>query len=343
MPEPCSPLKLNALFRRVGRRCQAAVIALLTCVGLAGCGATLNETYYLATHDPDTRATNYFRVTLAGSAELSSVKFSVGFYDRAAVERLFGETAIEREYRATRVELFGADGQRLRDLSAQLTAIEQQVPALRKEQLDRANSALAELIGRYRVRLLGYSKNTELLQALDTASRLRTEAEAKIVSNQVGDLIIASAKLREAQGYLEAIRIVVDSRVLVRFFDGGGNEIDVASKTQVIFVASDASRFLEAIRQLAESEQAQQDVLRIVLGPQIKEARRLSAKATGAGQENTALRQKIVAGLPEIEAATTLPQLQALIRGTANSAAGTSVDLKTGNDIREYLRGLKSP
>ena len=55
-----------------------------------GCTAKLSESYYLTTHDPDNGFTNYFRVTTDGCAVFSSAKYSVGFYDRNAVERLFG-------------------------------------------------------------------------------------------------------------------------------------------------------------------------------------------------------------------------------------------------------------
>lgn len=97
------------------------LIALMTML-LGGCVAALKEQYYLAAHDPDTQSTNYFRITIKGDASLSSVKFSVGFYDRNAVERLFGETALEREFLSTKIDFFDAEGKRLRDVSTQLAA-----------------------------------------------------------------------------------------------------------------------------------------------------------------------------------------------------------------------------
>jgi hypothetical protein len=52
----------------------------------------------------------------------SSDKFSVCFYDRNTVERLFGETSLEQEYRSTRTELFDKDGKGLADIGKQLEA-----------------------------------------------------------------------------------------------------------------------------------------------------------------------------------------------------------------------------
>lgn len=305
---------------------------------LTGCAASLGETYYLAAYDPDTRGTNYFRVTLSGSSSLSSTKFSVGFYDRAAVEKLFGETAIEREFRATQLSLFGADGKRLQSVADQLAAIEQRIPGLRRDDLDRINGSLAELIGRYRVRLAAGELRTKYYPLLDSTAALRLEAETLIAGN---NLLVAAAKLREVQGYLEAIRISVDGRVLVRFFDGGGNEIDVASKVQVVFVASDASRFMEALRQLVESDQAQQDVLMVVMGPQIREARRLAAQAAASNQDTDALRTKLQDMLASIDAAT-VDDVKGIIGRAALAASDGIAEPKTGSDIRDFVRGMRS-
>ncbi len=330
----------NQIFRRVS---FITLVAFASTLLFGGCVAALKESYYLAAHDPETQSTNYFRITLKGDSSLSSAKFSVGFYDRNAVERLFGETALEREYLATKIELFGQDGKRLRDLAAQLAAANTAEESLRKERLNQANSALSELIGKYRVRL---SSKGELLQqygvALDRASTLQREGEAflKIGSS---DLIPASARLREAQGYLEAIRVAVDGRVLVRFFDGAGNEIDVTNKTQVIFVASDASRFFEALRQLAESEVASQDMLKIALGPQIKEARRLSARAASSDTEESITQDKLKAIQAELTSATAIDLVKKEILRAASAASGASIEFKTADNIRDFLRGATEP
>lgn len=332
------------MSRGISRRLsKVSVIAYFAMMLLGGCVATLKESYYLAAHDPDTQSTNYFRITLKGDTSFSSAKFSVGFYDRNAVERLFGETALEREYLATKIELFGQDGKRLRDLAAQLAAANTAEQSLRKDRLDQANSALSELIGKYRFRLASMG---ELLQRfgppLDRASTLQREGEAFLKSNP-SDLISASARLREAQGYLEAIRVAVDGRVLVRFFDGAGNEIDVANKTQVVFVASDASRFFEALRQLAESEAASEDMLKIALGPQIKEARWLAARAASSDSETSITQQELKAIQAELTSATNIALVKKEILRAASAASGASIEFKDQGNIRDFLRGATEP
>ena len=125
---------------------------------------------------------------------------------------------------------------------------------------------------------------------------------------------------------------------MVRFFDGAGNEIDAASKTQVIFVASDASRFLEALRQLAESESASQDMLKIALGPQIKEARRLSARAAASDTEDVIAQDKLKAIQNELPPATDNFSVQSKILRAATAVSGSPIKLDTAVKIRDFLR-----
>src|SRR5947209_3161913 len=62
----------------------------------SGCYSSLHETYYLVAEDPATHVTNFFRIRLDGQTTLSRAKYSVGFYDRDAVEKLFGETSLAK-------------------------------------------------------------------------------------------------------------------------------------------------------------------------------------------------------------------------------------------------------
>ena len=56
-------------------------------------------------------------------------------------------------------------------------------------------------------------------------------------------------------------------------------------KTLVVFVANDVSRFAEAIRQLADSEETTQQVIEIVLSRRINETKKLTAEEIRAYAE----------------------------------------------------------
>jgi hypothetical protein len=307
---------------------------------LSGCTATLSEKYYLATHDPDSGLTNYFRITTEGNAFCSSAKYSVGFYDRTAVERLFGETSLEHEYRSTRFELFGADNKRLNDISAQLTKVADAQAKMGIQDLIRLNAAIAEMIARYKVRLKFMPNKAQHLETALREAEIHQKEAIKILDViPPKEPIKAQSDLRMAYGLLQEIRIAVDGRMLVRFFDGAGNEIDVTNKTQVIFVASDASRFLEALRQLAEDEVATQDVMLTVLGPRIKEAQMLTAQVSASEQEQAALLTRLDAIIE------TLPQadIQQALKMAAVAVGGTGQRFNTSEEIHKFLKGATAP
>jgi hypothetical protein len=307
---------------------------------LFGCTATLSEKYYLATHDPDSGLTNYFRITTEGNAFCSSAKYSVGFYDRTAVERLFGETSLEHEYRSTRFELFGADNKRLNDISAQLTKVAEAQAKMGTQDLIRLNAAIAEMIARYKVRLKFVPNKAQHLEAaLLDAEAYQKQARAILDGESKNELIKAQSDLRMAYGLLQEIRTAVDGRMLVRFFDGAGNEIDVTNKTQVIFVASDASRFLEALRQLAEDEVASQDVMLTVLAPRIKEAQILTAQVSASEQEQAALLTRLDAIIETLQKA----DIQEALKMAAVAVGGTGQRFSTPEDIHKFLKGATAP
>jgi hypothetical protein len=313
----------------------ALIMGLLT----LGCSSTLHETYYLKAYDPQTQAINYFRINLSGVSTFSKTKFSVGFYDRNAVERLFGETAVSQEFLSTQVEVFDkATGKKLQDISANLQAAKVNTQEFAKERLITINASIADLIGQYETRLATNQKLKEQLQqSIDSAKTLREAGEAALKS---GDLIAAMANLRVAYATMEAIRIAADSKVLVRFFDGAGNEIDVNTKTMVIFVATDVSRFAEAIRQLAESNDSAQDVLRIVLGPKIKEAEALKTKLSASNKDEGALIKLLndkVTNWPEKPDAN---GVKTVICETATAVAGKIGTFQNSKDIREFIKGM---
>lgn len=316
------------------------VIALSIVLLMMGCSSMLNETYYLKAYDPQTQAINYFRINLCGNSTFSKTKFSVGFYDRDAVERLFGETAISQEFLSTQVEVFDkATGKKLQDISSNLQAAKVNTQEFAKERLINVNASIAELIGQYETRLFSKKKLKEQLQqSIDRAKTLREAGEAALKGN---DLIVAMAKFREALAIMEAIRIAVDSKVLVRFFNGAGNEINVTTKTMVIFVATDVSRFAEAIRQLAESSESAQDVLRIVLGPRIQEAEAVKAKLSASNRDEGSLIKLLNEKVGNWPKEPDVEGIKTVIRETATAVAGKIGTFKDSQEIRSFIKGME--
>ncbi len=415
-----------------------AVFVIAAAALHTGCYASIHEHYFLSAYDPQTRVTNYFRISLDGSAWLSKSRYSVGFYDRNAVQQLFGENTIYQEYLATSVDVFDSEtGRRLSDLSTRLETARLGGIQFRREHLAFASASVAELIGQYGVRLVGsgnleiYRGSLEKARALqeeaqrclgaiseadvDSLAEMRTSIAAALAvfgssksdedkgealkeimaaaksslkdtscssydefrsatkAIESGDLssakmaletaqkglkptdacrggiIKATDDLREAQAILEAIRIAIDGQVLVRFFSGDGLEIDVTSRTLVIFVATDISRFAEALRQLAKSEDATRDIMLTVMGPRIQEERELHGRVLDSDREESALDKRFVDLLAVFEqglqAAATeserLNQIEATLSDFAAAVAGREAPFQSSDEIRAYINGRK--
>ncbi len=355
MPTPVRMARLNVenLFRRASALNQPTwakppsrflLIALLSClVGcLLGCGKAAfdSRSYYLA-QDPETGVTNYFRVDIEGSSQSSEIKFSVGFYDRDAIETLFGETALQQEYLGSKVKMFDDDtGKRLHDISENLSLAKRGRLGARKEHLVLAASSVAEMIGRYETRLAATPDQlaifTKSLERAKTAlAAARTSLTAVSGNDSLDDsakLLEASVNIREAQAILEGIRIAVDGNALVRFFDGAGNEIDVSGRCELIFVASDISRFAEAIRQLAESNEATQDVIRVIMGAKIQESEMARRQLATSTRDETALAGALQEYLKNSGSLTDV------IKNLANVTAGGSTSFKSSAEIRGYVQ-----
>lgn len=276
-------------------RGRGAIAGVATCVALLGAGiqsgcATIDQTYYLMARDRNNDATNVYRINIHGCSSASKVKFSTGFYDRAAVERLFGENQIQREYLSTQVQQYDATGKRIQNLDSQLAHAAEADLTFQMEQMAHASASIAELFGEYQVKL---EQNAELksrfdlrmkriLELQNTAAGLLRTARDKQAAKALAEARSSSAEaataLREALGAISSIRLAVDGKSIVRFFDAAGNELDVSNKKLVIFVASDVSKFSEAIGQLAESNEAQEGILSVLQGPKVQKATALASE-----------------------------------------------------------------
>lgn len=345
------------LRRRMPKLPGLFVLLAAACVQI-GCMATVDQTYFERAHDPKTGVTNFFRVHLQGNSSFSRTKYSVGFYDSESVERLFGERSIQQEFLLNRLETLSkeADGE-LKELQAALDKVRTLGENLKKERLQIANGTVAGLIVRYQTRFDAVPELSKLWNAsLQKARAAQVQADEALVATPL-DFDKVQRHIREAQVILESIRIGIDGSVLVRFFNGAGEEIP-SSKTLVIFVASDASRFTEALKQLAESEEAKQNLLMAVLGNKIQESELAAKKVTASDTQLTALGKRLtdivteVKGFPATRAAGATPtalgearkaeiaKLKEKILEAASSSSGSASTFKTADEIRGFAAGL---
>jgi hypothetical protein len=358
----------------------------------------------------------YYRVRITGQATAGKVKYSVGFYDRNAVERLFAENTIEREYLSTKVDLFDAEtGKRLTDLTDQLERTARADRAVRRAHAEYAHATVAGLLGTYTVRLGsraslrqeydeplqrarqawtdaglrlglaatskpspapapasgepgGASPSTDVkpapkpekpapagakvaaagavkpaAAAAKEAAPATPAAAASDSADKVTDLDVTAAisSLREAQSLLETIRIAVDGHALVRHFDGAGNEIDTNARTLVIFVASDVSRFSEAIRQLAESQETTRSVINIVLGRKAAEAMRLHEQGRRYQNEQLAVGAYMEKQLADVGDDATAARLKETISSFAQAVTGKPGGFESAAEIRAFAEGME--
>ncbi len=329
-------------------------VLFLVFTGLVGCGAKMKETYYLKAYDPATDHNNYFRIKFNGIGYFSKAKFSVGFYDKDAIEQLFSESSLKYAYLSTEVDVFDhATGKRLKEISNLLNAARNKELEIRIDRLRQANASTARLIGQYRTRVETRKDMSAAYKiSIDKAEATRANAEAELelamkATNQADQEVYAAkaeAGLKDAYAAMEVIRLVMDSKVLVRFFDGAGNPIDVSGKTMVIFVATDISRFSEAIRQLAEAEQTTQDVMKIVFGEKIKQVSIIRNKLALLKQYEDSLQERLITINTALQNDTNLNQdkIKTAILETANSAARKKGTLfSNSSQISEFANGME--
>ncbi len=337
------------------------VLGMLSMLVMPGC-AKIDEIYYVSTENPDSGITLYYRVRIKGKASTGKAKYSVGFYDRAAVERLFAENTLEREYLSTKLDVFDPKtGNRLADLAAELERTERGYGKFLRERADNAHSTVAGLLGTYDT-VLSARKGLAEAYAVPLQRARKAWEQAGAELKKPGSACEANdtercvrgalSHLREAQAILETIRIAVDGRVLVRHFDGAGNEINTDEKTLLIFVANDVSRFAEAIRQLAESEETTKDVINIVLGRKVAEVQRMQAQLRLGADDHAAKVRYMDETLKSLGEPTTdqlkpeqlkhkQDKLKQTIANFAQVVSDKVGEFASAQEIRAYAEGME--
>ncbi len=341
--------------RRPSRRRWRNTVGTIVLMGLpiitSACATSLNERYYLMAMDRGAQVANVYRITLHSSTYSSKVKYSVGLYDRRAVDRLFGENALTQEHLDTEISKYNTQtGKRIDDLSGQIANARNKTDEARFQELLSANATTAELLGTYRAKIETNDKyRTQFKTLLDQATADQDAAQTELnngVTNQKerkAALAKAEPKLAHAAAMLQVIRYAIDGKALVRFYDGSGNLVDTDNRKLVIFVATDVGRFSEALRQLAESEETSNDVLRVALSGRMQQERQVSEQVAASNQAESVLVKRLDAMVSDEGTAGSAKELRDLMLRLATTAAGKVGAFKDDNDIRTYVQGRSKP
>jgi hypothetical protein len=308
-------------------------------------------------YNPETDVSNYYRVTISGSIYGSQAKYSSGQYNRDAVNQLFGEGELERQYLVSHLKVLSADtDEKLKELKSTLEKAESIQNDIRKEHLHQSYATAAGLIERYRIALdQQLELKTRFEPSMARAVSLRTSASTHLKNN---DFTEAAAAIREIQVIINAIRIALDGKTIVRFFDGDGQEIDVTNKKEVIFVATDTERFTQALLQLTEAKDAEKNIAQIILGEEIQKSAQLKQQSKANSALDTVKFQRVtdilkpVSEIPadksaKAPAAQTADRqkeandLKEVILEAATTLSGNSTKFGSPSEIRAFASGLE--
>ena len=311
-------------------------LSLISC--LATACATISETYYVAAYDPaSSGGPNYYRIEIRGNAGWTKLKYSTGYYSREAVERLFGEIGIQRDYESFESGSLEPLDQLLGE--AEFVGTEKRVQLLRD-----ANAEAQAQIAAHRTLLLRRDLKPDIANALraeiERLAGLQSEASGILDDDSVTDAQAAKAKgfIREIEVGLVAVQDVVDDGVVVRFFDGAGIPIDTVNKVQVIFAATDSSQITSAF---SDFVQVQDDTTRTVALLQADQTAAGNAARSRASESLARIRD-IHSDLDAILAgdATTAEALEKRALAAAAALADGPSSFETVDELDAYLEGL---
>jgi hypothetical protein len=316
-----------------------AIANLTIAIILSGCMASMSERHYIIAHDSETDVTNFFRVDFTGRSFLSGSKFSLGEYDRTAVNQIFSESDIKREYLAKKIDLLDKDGKKIEDITSALDASKKASADAKKKLLENLNSSLQESLGRLKYIATGDgSIKTFLDKVLPEIDSERQKGEDELKSGGGGDLVKASSHLRRASGALTTVRNIVIGKKTVRYFDADGNELDVVNKSILVFVATDSSKFTGAISQVVESENAQKSLFLAMAGSDINEQQLLENQVKDSNVTSKALMSRIE-GLIASSKGNSILQGKAIFQ-IAKEVAGKVSDFTDPDEIRIYSQAM---
>jgi hypothetical protein len=297
----------------------------------------LDQTHYLVAYDPLTDTENYFKITYDGNTFLSSSKFSIGEYDRESVNRLFSEAGIEFEYLSTKIDKYDQAGARVRDLSSQLSNVSTAQDNEKKKHLSRLSNTLSKELGELNslISLTPPNKKNDVKPLIEQAEKLLVSGRLAIEK----DLGEAGADLHRALGLISTTYSVLAGENRLIHIDPAGNIVDVKNKSLLVFVATDTSRFTDAISNLAESQEATNDLISTLMGPKLNEQNYVSNKK----RESDIIYQAIInnlqsqiATLPE----TDLAKFRESVLKLGKDATNRHGSFGGGDQLRAFSEGL---
>lgn len=307
---------------------------------LSSC-ASLEMSHYILAYDPATQAANYFKVEIDGNTYFSKSKFSIGEYDRESVNRIFSEADLRIEALSSDISLYNANGERIQDLTDQLTKAKAAVAAAKIPHLIRLNTSIAGEISFYQSILAADSDAPKFLELLlAQASTLQKTGQIALTSAPP-DLIEAAASLESAYQRISSARVLLNYGEGVRHFDPDGNEIDVKNMSQLIFVSTDASRFTSAIREISESKEATNAIIQTILGPKIQQQTDVKSQVDSSNIRLKGLYENLNSQLTAMEnLGPIIPvnylNAKANITAMARNASGQLVPLGSAEEIRNH-------
>lgn len=335
---------------------RLGAFTLLCTAGVqAGCGTQLKEKYYLMAMDRSARVANVYRIELSSCTSASKVKYSVGLYDRRAVDRLFGESVMTQEHLDTEISKYNAKtGQRIDDLSVQIQSARLKSIDARISELVSANATVAQLVGTYRTKIdINKEYQAKYGPILDKVEENKKQAQTALEGFQAAAnvdakqrvLLTAEALLTSAAAALQVLRVAIDGKAMVRFFDGSGQLLDTENRKLVIFVATDVGRFSEALRQLVESEETTNDILKVALSERAQQERALKAQVKASDRAESTLVKHLDGMTEEIDwtTAPTQKSVRELLLRVATTAAGKVGTFTDDADIKTYVQGRAKP
>lgn len=310
-------------------------------LGLNGCASHSSSMHYVEAYDPNTGVTNLFRIKFVADTCFSKSKFSMGLYDRSTVNRIFSETDLKQEYLSGEINLYDASGKRLKNMTAEFDKSKTARAEARIADLKHLQAGLAREIGTYQAMLASKPEiKSDIAILLAQASTLHGEGRNAIGTNT---LKLASSKLQQCLGMLASIQSFLKGDVIVRHFDADGQPHDVSNYSTVAFMSTDASKFTSAFDQVAASEQASRNLVKIIFGPKIIEQQLIADELHASKVEMTALCSQL-SGLVEggfLQSVTDQTTLKDSILQMAKLAAGKINKFSSAEEIRTFALSME--
>ncbi len=215
----------------VARMCLVTLmIAAITSTACSG----FSERYYVRSHEGTHVKPIYYRVTIRGSAIFSTSRYSSGFFDRAAVEQLFGERQLEL-------------ARQRGDLMIDLAAAE-------RDRVASANVLVA--------------RTKKLFETIATRAEAAASSESPQVMDQLNAMLDAAKTNWQAA---ESAREQLIMAVLERrssIFDSAGRPVDTENQKFVIFMTANNQALADAISSIVEEQANTENLVALLTSDQ---------------------------------------------------------------------------